>query len=173
MRKIISVVSFLRLKIRLGKKLKMYPQNDLSGKVDIKIEKDAEIMIGRGLHSIGPLYLKAIHSGCIILGKNCFFNHNCSITAERKIQIGDSCCFGNNLVIVDHDHDIRNITNGEFISDDIVIGNKVWVGANVTILRGTYIGDNCVIAANSVVKGNIEDGTIYREKKYIKTKTIK
>lgn len=33
------------------------------------------------------------------------------------------------------------------------IGNKVWIGTNSIILKDTIIGDNCIIAANSVVKG--------------------
>ena len=70
----------------------------------------------------------------------------------NEIKIGDYCKFGNNLVIVDHDHNFKN-NYSEFVSSPIHIGNNVWCGANVTILRGTEIGDNCVIGAGTVVKG--------------------
>ncbi len=36
-------------------------------------------------------------------------------------------------------------------SENILIGNNVWIGANTSILKGANIGDNCVIAAHSVV----------------------
>ncbi|MFR5992243.1 MAG: acyltransferase [Mediterraneibacter faecis] len=41
------------------------------------------------------------------------------------------------------------------------MGNNVWIGANVTILKGTKIGDNAVIGANAVVFGNIPENAIY------------
>ena len=42
----------------------------------------------------------------------------------------------------------------------MVIGNKVWIGCNVTILKNTFVGNNCVIAAGSVVKGTFPDNTL-------------
>ena len=41
-----------------------------------------------------------------------------------------------------------------------MIGARVWVCANVVILRGTRIGNDCVIGAGNVVKGNIPDGSL-------------
>lgn len=35
--------------------------------------------------------------------------------------------------------------------DRAVIGNDVWIGANVVVLRGVTIGDGCIVAANAVV----------------------
>ncbi|MCX0378911.1 acyltransferase [Clostridium perfringens] len=169
--KVLSFIKFLLMKIKLGKYLDMCPQNIIKGKVEVIINKDSLISINRGMHSTGPLYLKAVNGGKIKIGRNCFFNHNCSITACSNISIGDNCCFGNNLVVVDHDHNFRSIGNNIFISDEIIIGNNVWIGANVTVLRNTHIGDNCVIGANCVVKGNIESNTIYTENKdFIKRK---
>lgn len=45
----------------------------------------------------------------------------------------------------------------EFGKRSIVIGNDVWIGANVTIIEGTKIGDGVIVGAGSVVKGNIPD----------------
>ena len=78
----------------------------------------------------------------------------------ENIVIGDNCKFGNNVVLVDHDHNYRGcgqytLENPEFVSSPIQIGNNVWVGANVTILRGTVIGDDCVIGAGTTLKGVI------------------
>jgi virginiamycin A acetyltransferase len=39
---------------------------------------------------------------------------------------------------------------------DIVIGNDVWIGQNVTIMPGVRIGDGAIIAANSTVTKTIE-----------------
>ena len=44
---------------------------------------------------------------------------------------------------------------------DITIGNNVFIGAQCTILPGTIIKDNVVVASNSVVKGILEGDTVY------------
>jgi acetyltransferase-like isoleucine patch superfamily enzyme len=42
----------------------------------------------------------------------------------------------------------------------ITIGNDVWLGAKVTILDGTVIGDGCIVAAGAVVKGEFPPRSI-------------
>ena len=37
----------------------------------------------------------------------------------------------------------------------VMIGNNVWIGARAMILAGSRIGDHAVIAANSVVNGDV------------------
>lgn len=83
-----------------------------------------------------------------------FCNTNVSITAMKNITIGDNVRIANNVVIVDHDHDFQNNLS-DFISEDVIIGNDVWIGANAVILRGVHIGDHAVIAAGSVVNEDI------------------
>ena len=36
-------------------------------------------------------------------------------------------------------------------SREIVIGDKVWIGCDCKVLKGTSIPDNCVIGANSII----------------------
>ena len=43
---------------------------------------------------------------------------------------------------------------------DIVIGNGVWIGANVFINPGIRIDNNVVIGANSVVTKDIKENSI-------------
>ncbi|MET0626304.1 MAG: CatB-related O-acetyltransferase [Pyrinomonadaceae bacterium] len=43
---------------------------------------------------------------------------------------------------------------------DVVIGNDVWVGYGALILSGVRIGDGAVVAARSVVRGNVEPYSI-------------
>ena len=41
------------------------------------------------------------------------------------------------------------------LKGDTVVGNDVWIGQNVTVMPGIYIGDGAIIAANSVVTKDI------------------
>jgi acetyltransferase-like isoleucine patch superfamily enzyme len=47
------------------------------------------------------------------------------------------------------------------ISEEISIGNDVWIGRGCIIFTGTMIADGVVVAANSVVKGKLERNGIY------------
>ena len=127
-------------------------------KIRLEIEHGGIAKIGSFNQNREKLYIGVGRCGNLKIGNHCFFNINSSITCIDSIEIGDNCKFGNNLVIVDHDHNYGAIgkytnDNPEFISSPIKIGNNVWCGANVIILRGTEIGDNCVVAAGSTLKG--------------------
>ena len=133
---------------------------------NVKIEKDqkSRIKIGKKTQNRGPLYLICQGGGSIDIGEHCFFNVNCSLTSMMEIKIGNYCKFGNNLVIVDHDHRMRS-ERDEFPAKSVRIGDHVWVGANCTILKGVEIGERAIIAAGSVVRKNVPPGSIYYEKK--------
>lgn len=128
----------------------------------IVLAKSARVILGNKLVSGPGLCISA--RGTLEIGDKCFFNTNCAITAMEKIKIGNNCNIANNVVIVDHDHDFRR-DNKLYITAPIEIGNNVWIGANVVILKGVQIGDNCVIAAGSVVRKSIVENSIYYEMK--------
>jgi acetyltransferase-like isoleucine patch superfamily enzyme len=56
----------------------------------------------------------------------------------------------------DH-HRIKN-DKGEIINEpeEIIIGDKVWIGCRALVLKGTVVPSNAVIAANSVVSKELE-----------------
>lgn len=127
-------------------------------KIRIEISNGGRVEMGSYNQNRERLYI-GVDGGKLEIGNHCFFNINGSITAMKEIKIGNNCKFGNNLVIVDHDHNFKT-NEPEFISSSIVIGNNVWCGANVTILRGSELGDNCVVGAGTVVKGKFPANSI-------------
>lgn len=109
----------------------------------------------------------------VSIGNNSFINSNCIITAHSKIEIGENVEFGPHVYIFDHDHIYTGgYKNREFVSDSIKIGNNVWIGANTIILRGTEIGDNCVIGAGSVIKGNYKANSLIIQRRNTEIKEI-
>lgn len=108
------------------------------------------------------------HGGVLQIGNNVGFNTNCIISSHDNIFIGNNVEIGPNVCIYDHDHDVKcegGIKSGNFITDPVSIGDNAWIGANVVILRGTKIGKNCIIAAGSIVKGEIPDNSTYIQKR--------
>ena len=89
-------------------------------------------------------------------------NHNCSITCAKEITIGGNCNLANNIVIVDHDHNIGDTGVVAGLNRKLIyIGNNVWIGANVTILKGVIIGDDAIVAAGAVVRQDIPNCEIW------------
>ena len=116
----------------------------------------------------------------IDVGEHCFFHHPVKIRGHGLVSIGDNVCIqdgvimtvtkeihiGNNVLVADNvsirtaDHKFANINEpiikqGEN-SQSIYIGDDVWIGANVVILKGVSIGCGAIIAANAVVSKNVE-----------------
>ena len=112
--------------------------------------KSFEIMIGR--------------DGKVKIGDNCFFNNYCSIFSNKKIKIGNGTIFGENVKIYDHNHRFKDqnvlIKNQGYSNGEIFIGDNCWIGSNVTILKGAKIGNNCVIGAGCIIKGEVPNCTI-------------
>ncbi len=148
----LNIIKMCLFKIRHPRSLKIAVIQSFE-KIRIEINGGGRAEIGSFNQNREKLFV-GVYGGKLKIGNHCFFNINNSITCVESIEIGDNCKFGNNLVMVDHDHNFKT-SLPEFISVPIKIGNNVWCGANVTILKGTTIGNNCVIGAGSVVKGDI------------------
>jgi acetyltransferase-like isoleucine patch superfamily enzyme len=76
----------------------------------------------------------------------------------EKITIGENCLFGENVKIYDHNHRFKStslIKDQGYTTAPITIGRNVWVGSDVTILKGVTVGDNSVIGAGCVISENI------------------
>lgn len=81
-----------------------------------------------------------------------------------KITVGDECMFSHDVNVRTTDsHSILN-KEGERInpSEDIVIGNHVWIGIRSTILKGSKLASNSIVAACSLVtsKTQSQENTI-------------
>lgn len=89
-----------------------------------------------------------------------------TIYARNKIEIGDNTLIGGNCKIIDNDfHPVdissRNSDIKEKIgTKPIKIGKNCFIGCNSIILKGTTLGDGCVVGAGAVVCGNFEENSI-------------
>lgn len=161
-KRIYSFIVSLKLKFIFQKRIDISFINSFDGKIYIDVACNGKLAIGKFLMTRSPVYFKVTENGKIEIGNNVFFNHNCSLSSMKYIKIGDNSMFGNNLVIVDHNHSIENgICQNVYVTDNVVIGKNVWCGANVTILKGVNIGDGAVIAAGSVVNRNIPANEVW------------
>ena len=75
------------------------------------------------------------------------------IMFPEKITVGENSIIGYNTTILAHEYLIREYRLGE-----IVIGNEVMIGANVTILPGVKIGDGATVSAGTLVHRDVPSG---------------
>lgn len=81
------------------------------------------------------------------------------------VEIGDNTIIGNYVSIHPENHIYKNAQipirlQGVESKGGVRIGQNCWIGAKVTILDGTTIGNNCIIAAGAVVKGTFPNNVI-------------
>lgn len=131
----------------------------VEGKVRVEADKNSQINVGCRVSIFNGTKIKSFKGGKIVIADRVFINQNCYIVSADEIRIGTGTSIGPNVVIVDHDHDVKSI--GNYKSSKIIIGNNVWIGANAIILRGVTIGDNSVIAAGSIVTKSVSSSVIY------------
>lgn len=93
----------------------------------------------------------------IEIGENFYSNVNCVILDGAKVKFGDNVFIAPNcgFYTAGHPFDVKQRNGGLEYAQQITIGNNVWIGAQVCVLPGVTIGDNCVIGAGSVVNKDI------------------
>lgn len=96
----------------------------------------------------------------IHIGERVFINSGCRMQDQAGIYIGDDCLIGHNAVFATLNHDINPEHRGDLHPKPIHLGNKVWLGANVTILQGVTIGDGAIVAAGAVVTKDVPENTV-------------
>lgn len=132
--------------------------------VPVRGEGEGALIIGNGnlfgyrtaaRLGTGEILLQARQLGATItIGEANWFSNNVSIVANQQISIGDRCAIGDLASIYDCDfHEINPATryHSTGLTKPVIIGNNVWLGSRVIVLKGVTIGDNSVIAAGSVV----------------------
>ena len=101
-----------------------------------------------------------------IVGSYCYLGKNVFIT---KSNVGNYTSIANNVSIGQGEHDITKVSTSSFFYENefdeltkgsCKIGNDVWIGCDVVILRGVTIGDGAVIGANSVVTKDVPDFSV-------------
>lgn len=140
-----------------------YPGLSFGKKVDIQtfvrvrvtdggvMELADNVAIDRGVDLVAKY-------GALKIGCRTFIGQHSVLVARSNIHIGQDCLIGERVTIRDQDHAYtatgRTAENG-FVTNEVLIGDNVWIGAGSTVLKGVSIGRNSVIAAGSVVTSDV------------------
>lgn len=149
----------------------------LIGRPIFDVAPDARVKIGSSVTMISAPEgnLSGLSKGCSIgvepgakltIGDGCGFS-GVSIYCALEISIGSHLTCGANVCIWDTDfHPLdaaaRRANDRSAIQrKPVIIGDDVFLGANVLVLKGARIGDRAVIGAGSVVTGEVPADEIW------------
>lgn len=76
---------------------------------------------------------------------------------KGKITIGKGTYIAPNVGIITSNHDIEDLEKHQN-AEDVIIGEKSWIGMNSVILPGTILGPNTIVGAGSVVTKSFPEG---------------
>lgn len=104
------------------------------------------------------LNVSLFNNSVIYLGKDNYFNGglNISVSEYQNVIIGDDCLFSFGIWIRTADpHLLYSVETKQRINESkgVFIGDHVWIGQNVCLLKGTRVGSGAVVGAASVVTG--------------------
>jgi acetyltransferase-like isoleucine patch superfamily enzyme len=97
------------------------------------------------------------------IGNRVSIRSHFTLSAAESVVIEDDVLIAGYVSIYDSDHTLAGAWNPMWNPQrtaPVRIGRGTWIGERVTILRGTDIGEQCIIGAGSVVKGTIPSRSI-------------
>jgi len=98
----------------------------------------------------------------VIIGENTSIGQNFHVVAySRPLKIGKNVTISGNVFITNCDHSYKeldkHVLDQDVIENDTIIGDNCFIGYGSVILAGTRLGKQCIVGANSVVRGDYPD----------------
>ncbi len=172
---IFSLLRFSVIKLIRPNRFFFHPIQRFSPNTQLYFLGKGSMHFGRKVRAHSGVRLRVIKNGVINIEKNVSLNYGCMIFAMGYVKISQGVEFGPNVLVYDHDHDFRavdGLKQGEFKISEVEIGANCWIGANSIILRGTKLGENCVVAAGSVIKGVFPSNSLIIQKQNLEVRPL-
>lgn len=108
--------------------------------------------IGKGVHVYGGVKIWAPWN--IIIGDYSGIGNGVNLYSQGLITIGKNAVISQGSHICTGSHDYNDL-GFKLITKEIIIGNNVWLAAEVFVHPGVEIEDGCIVGARSVVTTNL------------------
>jgi len=126
--------------------------------LELQVARNAQIEFGRFVW-LGDGAKVRCHEGRVEIGAKTVIGQECTISAYKRVRIGEQCVIADRAMFIDFDHGVveveRPIRSQGIYTRDVEVGSNVWIGYGACILRGVSVGDNSIVGANSVVTKDV------------------
>ena len=148
----------------------IHPSALVSSLADLEVSmRGSKIVIGAECRIDSFVKIKpAGGSGNVVLGERCYVNSGCVFYCGNGIYIGNDVLIAANCTLAPVNHAFRDrqrlIREQGFGTSrgGILIEDDVWIGANCVLLDGAVVRQGCVVAAGSLVLGELPAYSICR-----------
>lgn len=158
-----SCIILNKKNFEFGKNVTIEKHTELDGYASTKIVFGDNVKIGAYSRLLSTSHLANYGKG-LKMGNNSAIGDFTHFGASGGIEIGDDVIMGSYISFHAENHNFNDssklIREQGVNSKGIKIGNNVWVGAKVTFLDGSVVGNNCVVAAGAIVNGEFPDKVI-------------
>ena len=160
-RRILKYITIIKLKLKFGNSIRCPWSACIDPSIIVRINRHGKVIFGSNVELRSNVIINVSDGGILEIGNNTFINDYCCMNARSHIKIGDNCQIGQGVKIYDHDHDYTLLdSKNHFLVKPVLISDRAWIGSNAVILRGTTIGERCVIGAGTVIKRDVPDTTV-------------
>jgi maltose O-acetyltransferase len=125
-------------------------------------DKALERLIRRALARLrGELGIDRLVAEGLELGRRTFIARGVYLDPGHPwlISIGDESGLSPGVIVIAHDASMRRHVGLTRIAP-VVIGNRVFIGAGAIVLPGSRIGDDSIVGAGAVVRGDVPPGSL-------------
>ena len=129
---------------------------------ELRVLGGGRLVIGAGTQIDRHALLRVLE-GRLEIGPGGHVGRGAVLVAREAIVIGRDVLIAEHVTLRDQDHrfgmDPPTARSG-FLTAPIRLGDNVWLGAKVTVLKGVTIGNNVIVGANSVVSRDLPDNVV-------------
>ncbi|MBM5809017.1 MAG: acyltransferase [Cyanobacteria bacterium M_surface_9_m1_291] len=153
-----------------GAGIELHPTAQVSPLADLEAsQRGSRIVVGADCRIDSFVKIKPAGGlGNVVLGKRVYLNSGCVLYSGHGIQVGNDVLIAANCTLAPVNHAYKR--RDQLIREQgfapsrggIVIEDDVWIGANCVLLDGAVLRRGCVVAAGSLVRGELPAYSICR-----------
>ncbi|MEN2436461.1 acyltransferase [Weeksellaceae bacterium A-14] len=158
-----SISSYQRSQFFRNKKSTIHPTFRWGEDNHLYLHPEAEFHFAENTEINQANFITVKKGGKLTLGKGTYITR-ATISCLGEIEIGENCILGEGMKIFDHNHQYTkqpfSVSKTDFNVGKVKIGNNVWTGANVIILKDVTIGDNVILGAGCVIYKDVPANSV-------------